>query len=406
MPLQNKLKNIHINFNGCVASNNFLKTFNSKPQKFNLTLTYDIENFIIKLTKKASIDLIKPKYNWIKYYEPEDHLNNLINKIIDMKILNKESSILGYSFKDISTVDKFKNRGFKNCKTLHPKNHLNIKTSNYGVETIESHFNKMDLNNKFKNIRADLFIVRHTFEHCYNLKKFIHQTKKIVNKNKYVLFEFPDCSRYFKNFDYTMLWEEHTYYFTIKTFENLLFDNHFDIVFKKKYKYPLEDSIVFLVKKKNKKINTKKRFAEDRKRFLNIFKNYKLFLKKDINETHKIFLNYKKKFPKNKISIYGAGHFTSTFVYVYKLHKFIDYVIDDNKNKIKYYFPTGKIKIVSSSALSKNKISICLLGIIPNNQKKVIQKNKKFTKYCKFFTIFKQKSHQIKHYKNINKLYE
>ena len=71
MPLQNKLKNIHINFNGCVASNNFLKTFNSKPQKFNLTLTYDIENFIIKLTKKASIDLIKPKYNWIKYYEPE-----------------------------------------------------------------------------------------------------------------------------------------------------------------------------------------------------------------------------------------------------------------------------------------------------------------------------------------------
>ncbi len=397
-------KKININFNRCIASNNFLKNYNSKPTKFKLILTYELKNFIIKLSKKAPIELIKPKFNWIKCYEPEDHLDALVKKIITLKILNNNSKILGYSFKDISTVERFKVNGFKNATTLDPKKDLRIKSINYGVETIEKHFNNVDFDKKFKNSKADFFIVRHTIEHCYNIKKFLKQIKKIITKNSYVLFEFPDCNRYFKNFDYTMLWEEHTYYFTSETFENLLLNTGFKVVFKKNYKYPLEDSIVFLVKLSEPKIKRKLFFRQNRMRLLEDFKKYKSFLKEDIKNTRNIFLKYKKKFPNNKITMYGAGHFTSIFISVYEIQNYIDYIIDDDLNKIKYYFPTGKIKIVSSSILLKKDISICILGIIPNNQSKVLQKNKRFLKYGKFFSIFNNKSKYIMNYKKIEKL--
>ena len=64
----------------------------------------------------------------------------------------------------------------------------------------------------FKNIKklkkTDVLIVRHILEHCYDIKRFINNLKKMVKKNGYIVFEVPDCEQSLLRRDYVMMWEE------------------------------------------------------------------------------------------------------------------------------------------------------------------------------------------------------
>ena len=91
---------------------------------------------------------------------------------------------------------------------------LKIKDKKHNLETIKKNF----INIKFLKFKkkTDVLIVRHILEHCYDIKKFIYNLKKMVNKKGYIVFEVPDCEQSFIKRDYVMMWEEHIFYFTKK----------------------------------------------------------------------------------------------------------------------------------------------------------------------------------------------
>ena len=81
---------------------------------------------------------------------------------------------------------------------------------------------------------------------------------------------------------------------------------------------------------------------------------------------------------KDKIALFGAGHLACTFVNLFKLKEFIDFCVDDNPNKRGLFLPGSHLPIYGSSSLIKEKVKLCILGLNPLNEDKVIRINQDF----------------------------
>ena len=102
------------------------------------------------------------------------------------------------------------------------------------------------------------------------------------------------------------------------------------------------------------------------------------YLQKRIHAGYVIYLMeflLRKKY--GKIAIFGGGHATVAFISILGIKNLIDFIIDDNPNKISKNLPAGNIPIIDSSALYKKDIKICLLGTNPQSHSKIINKHQK-----------------------------
>ena len=64
-----------------------------------MNLVQDSELNYLKLENPFPLEDVRPQYDWITCYEPEDHLDELVHKIISLDIVNRESKIGAYSFR-------------------------------------------------------------------------------------------------------------------------------------------------------------------------------------------------------------------------------------------------------------------------------------------------------------------
>ena len=367
-----------------------------KTEKFPLELGQCKSCGLVQLTKFTSLLKLTPKYNWITYNEPEEHLDHLTKIISNLPGINKRSKMCGVSYKEDTLLVRLKSKGFKNTWRMDAKKDLQIINKNANLETIQSKINSKILN-KIKNKYGlqDVIIVRHILEHTHNTLEFMSTLKKLVKKDGYIVFEVPDCAKGLKINDYNTLWEEHLLYFTRATLNNSLKLGGFKIKFIEKYTYPFESVLIAIVtpqkniKKIKKNINLEILKKENRRVK---FSKAKLLTKK---RNLKIFLKKMKK-NNNKIAIFGTGHSACLFINLFQLNNFIDFAIDDNKKKIGYCIPGSDIKIYDSKILKNENIKLCLLGMNFESEKKILKKYNSFKKNgCKFASIYPSSKYAI-----------
>ena len=347
--------------------------------------------FILKETKDRLItfkknirheDLI-PKLSWVTYSEPEDHLDGIKKILLKKYIKNINTTIGAISFKDDSFIERFSKLGFKTWRIDAVKD-LKAK-KNSGVESIQF---LLDLN-KSKKIakkygKADLLIVRHVWEHAYNQNMFAKSIKNLIKDDGLILIEVPDYQKSINKLDYTMIWEEHIFYYTKETFINSIKENNFKIIQTIKRKYPSEDILISIIKKsykknKNIKKNISKKIIHDNKNYFKNFQTFKKLINKKISN-----LNLD-----GKVVMFGAGHNAVAFISFFNIKKNISYVIDDNKKKQGYYMPNSNIKIISSKNIDFTEISTIVISANQMHEKKIINKLRKELKYKgKIFSIF------------------
>ena len=236
------------------------KTANQKEKKNSLGLSVCNYCDLVQLEKNFPLKDLKPKFDWINYNEPEEHLDKLVKNIINLKNINKHSVISGVSYKEKTTLDRFKKKGFKNTWSLDMKKDLNIHGSRFNLETIQDKISKANIEKILKhNRRSDVLIARHILEHSYDTKKFIQSLKKLINKKGYLIFEVPDCSYGLRYRDYPMIWEEHILYFTKNSLIKLLKSQGLKIHYFEVYKYSYENVLIIITKiDNNKKLTFKK----------------------------------------------------------------------------------------------------------------------------------------------------
>ena len=363
-------------------SNRFLKNKFKKSPKFPFKVDISERNGLITLNKPFPLHEVRPRFDWITCSEPEDHLDDLVDVLIQLPEISKKSVIASFSFKDISTLERLKKKGFVNQWSIDPKEDLKIKNKKCSIETFQSKFNLKSAEKILdKYGLADIIIVRHVLEHSYDIDNFVNSIKKLIKKNGYIVWELPDCKKSLKKLDYTMLWEEHTYYFTKFTLKHFLKKNNFEIVKFYSVPYSYENSLVAIVKNKEdsfyKENNYFHRELKDEIRHAKFFAKSLNKQRKKIREK---LVQLKKRYSGGDIVLYGAGHLSVAFISIIQLSDIISYVIDDNLNKKEMIMPIGNIKIVNSKKLYEKNIKICLLGLNPENHSTIIRKNKDFVK--------------------------
>ena len=360
-------------------SNRFLSlSSNESAPLYPMKLMLDKETGLVRLGAPFPIKDLKPRYDWLTCFEPEDHLDDMVEKILNLPNINKNSIFAGYSFKDDTTLERLNFKGCKNSWRIDPQFDLGVTDICANIETFQDVFNVT----KAKEIQkkrgyADVLIVRHVVEHAYDLKEFIAAINTLIHEDGYIIWELPDCESALSKGDCTTIWEEHIHYFTSHTFKHILKNTGQDIIHYESVDYPLEDSLIVITKKNKKNISN---FQLD-KSAINIENERAYQYANKVTERKKYIQEKLRRYREfnGPIAIFGAGHLSVAFIAMMEITDIIDFVIDDNPNKKGMLMPIGGIEILGSDSLYSRDISLCLLGLNPLNQPKVILKHQSFT---------------------------
>ena len=366
-------------------SNRFLCTPKDCENLYPLTLGQCQKSGLIKLLTPFPNHELIPRFDWITYQEPEDHLDFLVDILCDLDFISECPKIGGVSFKDDTTLHRFAHRHF-NTWRIDPVHDLKISHKGAGIESIQSALtNNAAIEIAQKYGKADIVIARHILEHVYNLDEFISSLKILVAEKGYIVFEIPDCSRSLDQNDYTMIWEEHLYYFTPETIKFVLTTCGLQVVRFENIPYPFENSLIAItrpVKYLNPEISVGSLKNE-------LFRGEKFAEKFDEYRTkfRAFFTEHQKN--DGKIAFFGAGHLACTFVWLFQLQDYIDCIIDDDSHKQGLFMPGSKLPIVSSSILMDHNYSLCILSLNPLNEDRVIANYRTFIENGgKFYSIF------------------
>jgi hypothetical protein len=356
-------------------SSRYLKSQKEKERLYSLKLCQCLSCGFIQLMEPVPLQDLELIYEWVHYNEPEGHLDDVVKKLSLLNGINLESSILGLSYKEDTTLNRFNNLGFAKTGSLPIPKKILRNSNTPGVEIVQDYLSSKSSSLDQTNRKYDIILARHILEHTYDSKSFLDSLKKLAHKQTYFIFEVPDCSLVFSSCDYTAIWEDHTIYFTPSTFKTFIKNSGFSIIDYLLYPYPYENCLVIIASMSNEEKETKS--------------------PKDFDANRKLMLNYGESFEKNKIrvrekllqikenfgdiAIFGAGHLATMYINVFDISDLISFVLDDDQNKRGLFLPGSKLPIYGSSALLEENIKYCLTSLNPESEKKVIASNKKFT---------------------------
>ena len=333
---------------------------------------------LVQLCDPIAPGELVPLFDWITYNEPEDHLDDLVDTITALPGITKDSLFCGLTFKDNSTLHRLQQQGYLRCWPVDRREELGITNPGAGAETIQARFTIEKARHMVsqRGEKADVIIIRHILEHAFDTWGFLQAAKEMVSPDGYVVFEVPDCSRALDRFDYSTLWEEHLLYFTPETFKHSFAAGGLSLVSQKSYPYIFEDCLVGIAKVEH--LGGAQLFPDRRVLDLELVRAT-AFAAQLPTERKKIdkYLSEARQ-ALGKIALFGAGHLSCASTNILQIGHHIDFVVDDNPKKAGLLMPGSRLPIKPSDHLLKDNIKLCLLGLNPFSEAKVIANNQRF----------------------------
>jgi hypothetical protein len=357
------------------VANRFLARPDDKEAIHRLALGQCEDCATIQLMMPIPASELQPLVDWVSYREPEAHLDAFVDIVVAALALSPASSVVGISVKDDTTLERLRKRGFAQVWRLDPKRDLGIEESTVGVETVQCRLTP-EVCGALTRRRgfADLVVVRHLLEHAEELGRFIGGLLALLAPQGRVLIEIPDSTRNLQIRDYTVIWEEHSFYFTQQTLLGALAHHGLHVIESVRYPYPYEDALCVIVQRHNCQphpvttgaLAVERKFGQD---FGNDFAKVKGNVRSALESWRR---------EKGKIALFGAGHLSCAFINYFSLGDLVEFVVDDNPHKRGLFMPGARLPVVGSEALRTSEISLCLFGLAPENEDKVIRLNHAF----------------------------
>ena len=121
------------------VSNRFKKLESvEKAYGFPMKIKLNTINGRVFLDSPFPVNQIKPRYDWLTCFEPEDHLDELVSLITQLPDITKQSIFAGYSFKDDTTLIRLNKKNYINTWRIDPQDDLGISDSLASIETYQS----------------------------------------------------------------------------------------------------------------------------------------------------------------------------------------------------------------------------------------------------------------------------
>jgi hypothetical protein len=376
-------------------SNRFESADAIETDEHDLTLGKCAQCGLLQLIDPMHPSLVRPNFDWIYYNEPEQHLDDLVTKIVALPEITPLSRVMSMSYKDHTTLDRLNRLGFQNVTRLDHRNDLGIIDPRAGLETFQSVINPHNSDRiRQKYGPSDILFVRHMLEHAHSPQQFIAGAARLMRPGAYIVVEVPDCEKFVRHCDYSFIWEEHVTYFSEATLVKFMEDAGFEVSKIFRYAYPLEDSLVCvsrLLPLRPQRPSGNIRKCVDSEIEAERFKI-------EFDSTRSRIQQYLRKLKSrgSPAVIFGAGHLSAKFINLYGVGGLVHRVIDDNPNKQKLLMPGSRIPIVGSTLLNDESITTCLLALNPESEQKIVCMNEPFLrKGGRFLSIFAAHSKSI-----------
>jgi hypothetical protein len=316
-----------------------------------------------------------PPFKGLVYREPEAHLDAMAEKAIALPGVEKSATVAGITYKDQSTLDRFTRLGFERTWCIDLVRDLGVSDPYANIETVQAHLTPEKAAEIVRRRGpVDILIARHILEHAENPRRLLRALSVLLRDGGYMVIEVPDCEGNIARQDYTMIWEEHTLYFTQQSFGAIMpiagcrgFGT--DVA-----PYTFENCLVGYGQKIDEK--DARPLAAAPGADLRMIRQYAGEFSRWTQQYRSLLDSYAGN--GRQVALYGAGHLTCAFVNFHGLAGQIAFVADDTVQKQGLYMPKCGVPVRPKEALDAAQTPLCLLGFSPEIEDKVIANNSRF----------------------------
>jgi len=322
---------------------------------------------LVQLVDPMPEEMVRPRFQWLTYNEPEGHLDSLVDELVTSLELGPSARIVGCSYKDDTTLARFNGRGFANTYRYDMTADLDIREPFAGLETLQRAVTD-DLADGLvqKYGQADLCIVRHVLEHAHDPGKFLRAVSRLVKPSGAIVLETPESTKFLTARDYSFLWEEHAAYFTPDTMRRVVQRAGLQPSSILTYGYALEDSLVAVVRP----IPDTPVISPATAGELSLARTYGEGFEAVRGQTRGELLRLEA--DGKRTAVFGAGHLAAKFLNFFDLQQAVHAVVDDNPHKLGLLMPGSGVLVRPSSVLLDERIDLCLTSLSPESEAKVI----------------------------------
>lgn len=367
--------NIISNFGRQPVCNRFLSTPSEDEFYFPFVLAQCSKDGLLQLAQSWPSEELRPRLPWISYQEPEPHLDDVVDRIVRLPGVTRDTLIAGLSYKDYSVLDRLKRKGFRSIWKV-SLSELGLDVPGAGMESIQQVLTPA----MGKSLRAargapGVIVVRHLIEHANSVGTVLNALQSWGGPAAHFVFEVPDSEETFRQLDVSTLWEEHVSYFTEFTLGRAFAPHGLDLLEVVRYPYTLEDCLVALVTNRAPAglpgADPDALAAE-----LALGSAFRDGLGDLASRCQR---ELEKICEKGKtIALLGAGHRAVTFLNLLGLKDKLACVIDDDPRKAGLFMPGSRLPILPSSHLLKMRPALCLLAAAPDNEAAVLKRNEAY----------------------------
>jgi SAM-dependent methyltransferase len=338
---------------------------------------------LVQLIQPMPIEMVRSRYDWIRYNEPEFHLDSLVEILSGLDGVTLQSRVIGLTYKDDSTLERFRRLGYLNTGRV-PIHLPETSVGHHpGLETVQ---NVVSHQNPSMEGLADILLVRHVLEHAHAPKAFLQKISTLLNHDGYLVFEVPDSSKFIQNLNYCFLWEEHVLYFAEATLFSFLKAQGFEVVHLLRYEAALEDSLVIVVRRSEGGEPLECSGKEEE--ILAGLSDFDVFVNAFEREKRMHQDKWKNACLQGKaLAVFGAGHLAVKYINFFSLENLIACVLDDSPDKVGKTMPGSDLLIKTSENIIET--DICLLALSPESSGRVLEaKRSKIKPGARFVSIF------------------
>jgi hypothetical protein len=330
---------------------------------------------LVQLAETVPAADLRPVYAWIAYHEPDEHLYELVEQILRLPGVNRESVLCGISINDDPLLRRLAERGYSQSWRVDLERDLGVSATHAGIETLQHCLGPEQAQRIVaRHGRASVVIARYSFEHANDPGRFMAALRVLARPDGFIVIEVPDCARSLADGDAGAIWEEHVLYFTPATLPWSLARLGFQKVNFSIYAHELEDSLVCIVAAGE--YAARSIGAADLSVELRRAARFVDRLPGEGERWHALLSEHTR--AKRKVALFGAGHRSCTLISLLGLAKHLEFVVDDDPNKVGLFMPGSRLSIVPSSRLHTDDISVCLLSLSPTGQRRVVERNRAF----------------------------
>ena len=323
---------------------------------------------LVQLVSIPPAAFVRPRNPWIRYNEPEAHLDSLAESLRGC-FPAVDATAIGVGPFDGPLLDRLGKRAVA-CAELDLAADARVEAGTFPyLETIQASLRPGILAGlAAQRGEADLVSCRYLLEHSHHPVAALRGLRALANPDGVVLVEIPDSTKFLANRDYSFVWEEHVCYFTEDTFRAIACRAGFEVADFLRYPGTLEDALVFVLRPAGPQPGqcAPQGVAAAREAFQGFLAGFGSTREQYARALEGICSRGQ------KAVIFGAGHQSIMFINALGLQRYISYVIDDSRDKAGVLVPGTGIEIVSSEKLmSDPSIAVCLLGVSPAAEPKI-----------------------------------